>query len=288
MTADNKLKSTINTIYPGTITVCSRFVPTALVSHPWTSNHQGFNYNPERIVRLLEDTFKESSKDKYSFFVFVNLFDTHHPYSPPPDLQKKHLGRVLPHRELEELADLSQPFNFASRVATGNINEDQVEMIRDLYAAEVESSDRHLYEILNLLESYDLGDETLIIIVGDHGENLSEEGPFEDQMMAHGRSGSHASYHVPLVLIHPDLETLKRMSPFNVRHIYHILKRPDDFIADPVSVIESHSNEMVVSQTPVASRISVLAESYPAVPDRIIKRSIVVGYDDDWRIVLSD
>ncbi|PNY26816.1 Lipoteichoic acid synthase-like YvgJ [Tolypocladium capitatum] len=60
--------------------------------------------------------------------------------------------------------------------------------------------DRWLRKILDILESEGVADETLLILVGDHGLSIAERGTLTPYSNPHV-----ANYHVPLVLSHPKL-----------------------------------------------------------------------------------
>ncbi|POR39026.1 Lipoteichoic acid synthase-like YvgJ [Tolypocladium paradoxum] len=60
--------------------------------------------------------------------------------------------------------------------------------------------DRWLRKILDILESEGVADETLLILIGDHGLSIAEHGAVTAYSNPHV-----ASYHVPLVLSHPKL-----------------------------------------------------------------------------------
>jgi arylsulfatase A-like enzyme len=91
------------------------------------------------------------------FFLFVNYFDAHDPYEPPPDLA----GRFLP---LETKASRS-----AHTLAR--------------YDEEILHVDRCLGELLEALRETGVYDRTWIVAVTDHGELFDEHG-----LPGHGRT----------------------------------------------------------------------------------------------------
>lgn len=285
ISSEKKIKSFLNVGFSGTLSLLSNMDPP--FSHRWFSDYPGFNYDPQKNIDCIRSVLEKHSSSGDPFFSFANFFETHHPYSPPRELQSKHLGRVLSHGELEELAELSNPFNFLEAMMNSCVDEEKIQTIQALYAAEVEASDSNLLTVMKNLESAGLRENTLVLVVGDHGENLGEVGPFGDPMMGHERSGSHPNHHVPLVAIHPDLDGTTIESPFNVRHIFDIIKNKENFVRSPENFLSEYTGREVISQTPV-SRSAALQDTHPAIPDRIINRNIVVGYKGDWRVVVSD
>ncbi len=89
-------------------------------------------------------------------FVWVHLYDPHDPYEPPPPYSSQYQGR--------------------------------------LYDGEIAYADHALGELLAYLRAHGRYDNTLIIVVGDHGEGLGEHG--ED---THGIFLYDSTTHVPLI-----------------------------------------------------------------------------------------
>jgi arylsulfatase A-like enzyme/Flp pilus assembly protein TadD len=75
---------------------------------------------------------------KGSFFLWVHLYDPHHPYNPPP------------------------PFN---RLYKNN-----------LYAGEIAFADSQLARLMAYLKQHATYDRTVVVLSGDHGEGLGEHG----------------------------------------------------------------------------------------------------------------
>ncbi|MSR45698.1 MAG: tetratricopeptide repeat protein [Planctomycetes bacterium] len=113
------------------------------------------------------------------FFLWVHLFDAHFPYAAPADLMAAHPYADDPSRK-------------------GNARDKQ----RHLYHLEVANVDRQLARLFAGLAPFGGAEQTLIAVIGDHGEGLGE----------HGES-SHAVYvydstlRVPLLLAHARLPT---------------------------------------------------------------------------------
>lgn len=65
----------------------------------------------------------------------------------------------------------------------------------DLYDAGIRSDDRHLGALLDLLEARGLLSDTLVVVVGDHGEAFGEGGRWEQHVHA-----SEEILHIPMIL----------------------------------------------------------------------------------------
>jgi arylsulfatase A-like enzyme len=154
-------------------------------------------YPTARVVRsginLLDDL-----KEKRPFFLGVDPFDPHEPLDAPRVYQ---IGAGSPKGiELEGITPI-QPFETPySWVIDVDVDDDTVQRVRELYAAELTFVDEWIGRLMNKLADENLLDETVIYYMGDHGLTLGE----------HGILGKHAArcqwhiYHVPCMIRHPD------------------------------------------------------------------------------------
>jgi arylsulfatase A-like enzyme len=115
------------------------------------------------------------------FFAFLNYFDAHHPYLPPPPFDTM-FGPLLPGRDpsMEEDRDWSA-------------RELQAEI--DAYDGGIAYDDRELQRLLDALERRGLLDNTIVIVTSDHGEEFGEHALF-----THGNSLYDPALRVPLVI----------------------------------------------------------------------------------------
>jgi len=109
----------------------------------------------------------DQHKDK-PFFVFVHYFDAHVPYDPPEPYRSSY-------------AD-------------------------DPYAGEIAYLDGWIGQVAERLRALDVYDDTLLIILGDHGESLGDHGE-----KSHGFFVYQATQHVPLVIRAPHGVTDRRL-----------------------------------------------------------------------------
>jgi arylsulfatase A-like enzyme len=101
-------------------------------------------------------------------FLFVHLFGPHHPYAPPAEACEVHARRFAPdydgdlgctaeRRDVPTLDGVVPP--------PGDWR-----WIEGLYRAEVAHSDRQVGRLLDALEQMGLAEETVVVVVSDHGE----------------------------------------------------------------------------------------------------------------------
>jgi arylsulfatase A-like enzyme len=93
------------------------------------------------------------------FFLVVDCFDPHEPWDPPERYTSRYDG---PQPIVPEYSD------------AGWIGERELERMRELYAGEVAMTDRWLGRFLDTLDSSDFAQETLLVVLSDHGVALGE------------------------------------------------------------------------------------------------------------------
>jgi arylsulfatase A-like enzyme len=126
------------------------------------------------------------------FFAWVHLFDPHTPHTPPQPyaqgMRPAGFTGLAPVRTWMPFRPAG-PRAFDEPVLGGN---------RDLYDGEVAYVDQQVGRLLGFLESRGMLDNTLIILVGDHGESLGEHG------IRYRHVGLHdTTTHVPLMIRWP-------------------------------------------------------------------------------------
>lgn len=134
-----------------------------------------------RAVRWLADRgHLAPPRDAPPFFLWVHLFDPHYPYDPPPE-----------HRLFSPAqADASE-----------------LEVAKAAYDGEVHFADAELGKLVDALRAAGRLDNTLLIVVGDHGEGLMDHGH-----MYHGIHLYEEAVRVPLVIRWP-----QHLRPHRVR-----------------------------------------------------------------------
>jgi arylsulfatase A-like enzyme len=114
------------------------------------------------------------------FFLWVHYFDPHHPYDLHPafaDLPVDKHARILP--------------------ISASVDPNRAEKIR-AYDSEIAFDDNDLAKTLKLLDDLGVRDNTLIVFLADHGENLGENG-----LWGHGDHIFQPTMHIPMIFSYP-------------------------------------------------------------------------------------
>jgi len=152
----------------------------------WDQGGQNTNDN---VIRWLSGV-----EDRRPFFLFVNFLEAHLSYDPPPDYRRQHLKDIGP--------DDRVTVDWGHEFSAGLHSPEAVDWarVRGLYAGDVNTADRLLAGLIELLEKKGLYENTVIIVTSDHGENLGEHGLVEHQFSVH-----ETLLAVPLVIRAPDI-----------------------------------------------------------------------------------
>lgn len=185
------------------------------------------------------DWLEERSNRAEPFFMFVHYFDAHSPYQPQIGFESI----------LEGILDM-------------NPLEKQVR----LYDQEIAQVDREIGRVVEALETKGYGDDTIIIVVGDHGEGLMDHGYmlhagtlYEDEvrvpMIVHGPSHfapSKEGYPVGLIDVLPtvagmvgydpgsDLESVVNASGQEVEHGLDVFVAENQRFGRPMFLYRRH------------------------------------------------
>jgi len=114
----------------------------------------------ETAIKLLE---KHSRPDK--LFFWLDCFDPHEPWDPPPPYDtmydKGYKGRKM----------INPPPG-----SSDYLTPDELEHVRSLYAGAVSNTDEWIGRFIDYLRSSGLLDQSLLVLISDHGEPLGEHG----------------------------------------------------------------------------------------------------------------
>ncbi len=169
----------------------------------YLANTQGRNgeedYFAPRLFSLAGD-FIERSEEGQPFFLVVDSFDPHEPWDPPQEYVGTYAdgGYEGPEPIVPNYGD------------AGWISDEELDRMRALYAAEVTMVDKHLGTFLDRMESAGRMDDTLLVVLSDHGVALGE----------HDATGkpSWALYpettDIPFMIRHPEGKAAGRTSDF--------------------------------------------------------------------------
>jgi arylsulfatase A-like enzyme len=120
-------------------------------------------FSPQVFGKGME--FLEAAKGAQPFFLVVDNYDPHEPWDPP----EKYVSLY------SDGYDGPEPFTSSSG-ASDWLTEEQLKRMRALYAGEVTLMDRWLGAFLDRMEEMNLFENTLVMLLSDHGHAFGEHG----------------------------------------------------------------------------------------------------------------
>jgi arylsulfatase A-like enzyme len=166
-------------------------------------------------------SYHRSTFPEKPLFTFINMMETHLPYYPPPQV----LDKWVPYlRKDRQARDFLQKFNVqtyrwvAPMVEPFSDLEKQV--LNDVYDAEVAHQDRQLQRVFRYLKRSGQLEDTMVVIVSDHGESLGEH-----EFMGHGFGIYNDTVRVPLMIRFPEMFPANTRIPHEVstRRLFHTI-----------------------------------------------------------------
>jgi arylsulfatase A-like enzyme len=179
--------------------------------------HGGPDSGAAYALRTMSAWLAESDRP---FFAFLNLMEAHWPYRPPAGLEG------FSPREARDAVDLLarlgqfKRFTLEAYFGRAELAAEERAVLRRLYQGEVAYLERRLVELLDRLGAAGRLDDTVVVVVADHGEQLGEHG-----LYGHGSSLYEQLLHVPLLVLGPEELVGRGVEDARVstRRLYHAL-----------------------------------------------------------------
>ncbi len=147
-------------------------MPTGAQTHPLVDLHRwtnrGYRYDTDTFAAKTAATasrWLEENSGASPFFLWVDFFDPHEPWDPPEYLVRRYDPDY-------EGAPMLHPNYGPSSAYT----EAELRNLWAHYAAEAELVDRHIGRILQKLDDLELWDDTIVMVMSDHGMSIGEHG----------------------------------------------------------------------------------------------------------------
>jgi arylsulfatase A-like enzyme len=179
----------------GEMALCSNLVRTATdlnMARRLVNYHDELNRKPADMVNRQFLRWLDANNQR-PFFAFINYFDAHSPYLPPPSFSKFGAPRGKDHYEY-----MRDRWLRIGQLDMQELSPMQVQAELDAYDGAIAYQDDQLANLLEDLRARDLLDNTLVIITSDHGEQFGEH-----RLFGHGNSLYMTLLHVPLLFRFP-------------------------------------------------------------------------------------
>jgi arylsulfatase A-like enzyme len=185
----------------------------------------------DKAIEMVEDLAGDP------FFVFVHYFDPHYQYLDHEDWDYSDDYDGWLRREKANIKNLRMKRHF--------MEGPDVDYLVDLYQEEIAHTDREIGRLLDFLVEAGLDDNTIVAIVGDHGEEFMERGWIGHTITLHDEV-----VRVPLVLRVPGrpLSRHRVDEPVETRAIFNTVL---DVVGLPVMLEQPARNLVAVAEDPI-------------------------------------
>jgi arylsulfatase A-like enzyme len=149
--------------------------------------------SPEMLGKVMDRI--ESWKDE-RFFIWAHLWDPHYNYTPPESFAiELERGRRPASEDVQCLKWVRDP-----------VEPDEAEFLLSRHEAEVRYTDRYVGELLDFLDRSGVAEQTIVVLVSDHGEAFLEHG-----WLGHTNRLDEVLVRVPMMIRWPSRLTPKRV-----------------------------------------------------------------------------
>jgi arylsulfatase A-like enzyme len=211
-------------------------------SHPW---------DPAANVRFHFTQWLEQNRTN-RWFAYLHFTDPHDPYQAP----ERYFSKASYHGPFEDPAALNQLYfslNFGE-TPPFTAGEEDYQELKNRYDDEIRYLDSQLEELVTLLDSEGLLENTVVAFTSDHGEAFGEH-----DRVKHGHTLFEEEVHVPLILRGPGITPGRVSAPIGVRLLGATLLQ--------LAGLPANSPILEHSRTP-----PLLYTSYPTTPANTRRR----------------
>ncbi len=228
---------------------------------------------------------------KENFFLFVHTYEVHCPYNPPQEYAEKFAGWY--EGSLNPTGKCGDTYYNQQ-----NLSAEEIRYIRDLYAGSVNFVDDFLGRLFSKLKELGIYDDTMIILLADHGESLGERGYIGHNFLYE------IQLRIPLILHIPGFTAkrtddpvlaidvmptvfealgLGRAFPFQGRSLFPVIEGKSQFEKDRVLIAEQNTRMRVRrgDWTCIFSRTGVPKEELYNLADDPEQRNDVASQNPD-------
>ncbi|MBD3262463.1 MAG: sulfatase-like hydrolase/transferase, partial [Candidatus Altiarchaeales archaeon] len=180
----------------------------------------------------------------------------HGHYTPP----KPYRDLFSQHREGLILPQDTHRSGVLRRLKAGNLSQADIHRMKGLYDAEIRYTDDSLGGFLLMLKQLGLGEETIVVLTADHGEEFFDHGGFE-----HGHTLYRELIRVPLIINSPGLVNKRITHPVELIDIYPLLLDLTGLeithtLEGESLLAENYSKKLVYSETDMHAKLSMVRD----------------------------
>lgn len=180
--------------------------------YSWAREEGGAWRKGEAVTETALRVLDQAMRQPQPFFVFIHYWDPHTPYLPPAPFSRMFYGGDERDPGNDSMAPLFACPRFGPYFRRWLDGVTDIEFPKAEYDASIRYMDTCLQHLFQRLADSGLEEDTLVVIMGDHGEELDEHAMWFDH---HGLYDT--NLHVPLILRQPGRVPAGKRLPGTVR-----------------------------------------------------------------------
>ena len=141
----------------------------------------------KKVMKFVKEHFQEK------FFLFMHMYDVHGPYEPPHPYDRM-FYQGNEYDPSNHSMDFIREVGYHDYQKFGDVTD--IEFVKAQYAGCVRYVDSELAKLLHLLEELRIFNDTIIVLMSDHGESLFEHHVY----VGHGMFLHETEVRIPLVM----------------------------------------------------------------------------------------
>lgn len=243
--------------------------------------HRGAEPVFEGASRALDRFVQDENGGHTPFFLFIHTFEVHDPYVPPAEfadrfVEPSYSGDIVGSQgELESLAG-GGSYWARNAVYWNRVDRNDpadIQHLKDLYDAEILFTDSQFAAFREHLRRLDLEDETILVVLSDHGEEFLEHGGFLHNALFQ------EILHVPLIFRFP--ANLGLASGRRIQSVVRLV----DVVPTLLEVLELPAPEHIQGESllPLVEGDETLAR--PVFSQWLAAGRIVALRDGEWKYI---
>jgi arylsulfatase len=168
----------------------------AMTARPWEREER---LHPTRWVADQSLRFLERRDPTRPFFLYMSFHRPHAPFDPPAWLWEKYRERVLGERPVGDWVSRFDEHrrDFGSEAEFGAQKESTHQQVRAGYYGSIEFIDQQLNRLREALSDHDLLEDTVIVVVSDHGDMMGDHDMYRKSVGYEGSARVPLIVHVP-------------------------------------------------------------------------------------------
>lgn len=219
------------------------------------------------------------------FFLFANFVETHDPYRPPRNYIREFMPENVSFDEIRQALDYS---SVRACFGLDDITDRQATILKALYDAEIRYLDDQLRSFDKFLRTEGVRDETVFIVVSDHGDFFGKHGLWGHQ----GRVYNDVCY-VPLIIDYPWASGTVEEGVTELRqlcgHLQDVADGVDEsLVPNGEALVEYYGMDTQLSYSPWEEFDDVNAETWGSYQAALIDQEYKLIWDATGRVELYD